>query len=309
MDGYNYIRPFLSSNADIRRYFYGRLNDFHYVEKSIEGRTIIDAGCGSGAFSIMLGLLGAKRVYAVDYIAGCIDMTKVLIEISELKNVEVICGDIGKLHLTKGSVDGIFCIESISHYRDYKSFLDMSSRVLRTDGFLIIRDGNNGMSPVIRKKNYKIWDIFENYPGAITISGHQKGEGYYLNGRRNIIRSEFPSLRQDEVETFARYTFAYSKERIIGAVEQFMKGDFTLRSEYSYGQCPLDPETDCYMEQLFNPKVLKDELRNYGFKSKVYSAGPSKKSLRVLRFLWEKLSPMTIYLPRAFKIIAIRERK
>ena len=92
----------------------------------------------------------------------------------------------------------------------------------------------------------------------------------------------------------------------VKAVNQFIKGDFSLKSAYSYGKCPLDPITDCYMELLIKPKDLVHELKNYGFKSKIYSSGPSRKSLRVLRFFWELFSPITIFFPRAFKIISIK---
>jgi len=307
LDAYNYIKDYLDNETTMLNCFYCGLNDIHYVENNIFGKTIIDAGCGSGAFSILLSLLGARKVYAIDFLADCIEITKIMIGTANLDNIETVQSDIGELNFSEESVDGIFSIESISHYRNYKTSLNIASKVLKRGGFLVIRDGNNGASPFTRKKNYKVWDTFENHPGTISISGHHKDNGYYLDERRNIIKNEFTSLSNIKIEMFAKYTFAYSREKIIEAVNQFIKGDFSLKSEYSYGKCPLDPITDCYMELLIKPKDLVHELKNHGFKSKIYSSGPSRKSLRVLRFFWELFSPITIFFPRAFKIISIKK--
>lgn len=306
LDSYKYVKNALTSESTGLRYFNGKINDIRYVKDSIKGKVIIDGGCGSGAFSVILSLLGAKKVYAIDYLADCIELTKFMINIANLDNVEVIHNDIIELDLPEKSIDGIFSIEAISHYRNYESFLEMASRVLKKGGFLVIRDGNNAASPHIRKKTFKTWDVFENYPKATTIFGHQKGDTCYLDMRKEIIKNEFSNLSQDEIEKFAKYTFAYSRDKIVKVIKQFIEGNFSLKSEYSYGKCPLDPETDCYMERLFNPIDLKHELRNYGFKSKIKSNGPARRDLRVLRYFWELLSPITIFLPRGFQIIAIK---
>ncbi|MDN3513894.1 MAG: class I SAM-dependent methyltransferase [Candidatus Brocadia sp.] len=306
LGGYSYIQRHLQSEQTMFKYFYDLLNNTKYIRNSIEGNTLIDAGCGSGAFSLLLSLLGSKKVYAVDFLPECTEMAKEMVRIAEQDNIEVIQSDVGNLSMPEGSIDGIFSIEAISHYRDYKTFFIMASKSLKHGGFIVISDGNNGTSPSIRKKTYKIWDIFENHRGAITIEGHTKGDECYFDARKQIIRSEFPTLSETEVETFAKYSFGYSQKKVIEAANKFKRGDFSMKSEYSYGKCPLDPVTDCYMEKLFNPGDLKKELSVYGFKSRVYSVGPAKKSLRLLNHLWELLTPLTIYLPRAFKIIAIK---
>jgi len=306
-DSYKYCKDILTNEKIMRRYFNYLVHYTSYVK--LKGKVIIDAGCGSGIFSVLLSLLSAEKVYAVDYIADCIEMTKFVVSIADLNNIEVIHSDIGELNQAEKSVDGIFCIEAISHIRDYKSFLDIASRVCKERGFLVIIDSNNGASPIIRRKNFKIWDIFENYSGQTAIFGHQKSDNCYLDMRAEIIGKNFPNLSQSEVREFAKYTFGYSKSEIIKAVSQFIKRDFSLKSEYSEGKCPLDPEFDCYMENLFNPIELKRELLNYGFKSLIKSNGTYRKGLRILNYFWELLSPLTIFLPKGFTLIAIKQRE
>jgi 2-polyprenyl-3-methyl-5-hydroxy-6-metoxy-1,4-benzoquinol methylase len=303
---YRFIKKAVTSKAAMLRYFDLKIGDIRYVKNTIENSVVVDAGCGAGMFSVLLSLLGAKKVYAVDCIADCVRMTRSLVSIAHIDNIEVIHSDIGTLDLPAGSIDSIFCIEAISHYKDYKSFLTMASIVLKKGGLLFIRDGNNAASPFVRKKNYKIWAMFENYPKATTIFGIEKDERCFSRIRKEIIELEFPTLSQTQAESFARYTFGYSREKIVTAVRQFIKGDFFLKSEFSYGKCPLNPEKDYYMEYLFNPIDLKHELRNYGFKSKVIARGPARRKLKLLRFVWELLSPLTIFLPGGFQLIAKR---
>lgn len=306
-DSYKYCKDYLTSEKMMRRYFNRLVHHTSSVE--LKGKVIIDAGCGSGIFSVLLSLLAAEKVYAVDYIADCIEMTKFVVSITDLDNIEVIHSDIGELNQAENSVDGIFCIETISHIRNYKSFLDIASRVCKEGGFLVIIDSNNGASPIIRKKNFKIWDILENYSGETEIFGHTKNDNCYLDMRAEIIRKNFPNLIQSEIRKFAKYTFGYSEAEIIKAIAQFIKGDFSLKSEYSEGKCPVDPAFDCYMENLFNPIELKRELLNYGYKSIIKSNGPYRKRLRILSYFWELLSPITIFLPRGFTLIAIKQKE
>jgi hypothetical protein len=61
------------------------------------------------------------------------------------------------------------------------------------------------------------------------------------------------------------------------------------------------------MEQLFNPKDPSRQLVSYGFKSKIKSKGPVRRELVALRYLWELLSPITVFSARPFQIIAIKE--
>jgi 2-polyprenyl-3-methyl-5-hydroxy-6-metoxy-1,4-benzoquinol methylase len=203
LDSYKYFKNIFANKL---KDFDFMIRDIFFVRDAIEGKEIIDAGCGSGTFSILLSWLGARKVYAVDYSDDACEMTKFMINFADIGNVEVVHSDIGEFNLPGKSVDGIFSIEAISHYRNYETFLDMSSRVLRDDGFLVIRDNNNGASCQIRRKNLKIWDVFENYPGKTTVFGNTKSDTCYLVMRERIIQDEFPDLSLEEIKKYARFT-------------------------------------------------------------------------------------------------------
>jgi predicted RNA methylase len=52
------------------------LTNLQLQESAIDGRTIIDLGCGSGILAIGCVLLGAKRVIAVDIDKNCVELTR-----------------------------------------------------------------------------------------------------------------------------------------------------------------------------------------------------------------------------------------
>lgn len=303
---FRFVRKALRSKRAMQRFYDLMINDVRHVKQRIEDKALIDAGCGCGMFSVLLSLLGARKVLAVDYVSDCVAMTQTIVRLANIHNIEVIHSDVAKIQLPEQSIDGIFSIEGLSHYRNHKAFLAMASRMLKDEGFLFIRDGNNKASPFVRKRNFRIWYLYENYPDPITICGFEKNRGCYLDKRKEIIKSAFPALNDEKVQQFARYTFGCSKEEIILAVNQFTKGNFALKSEYSPNVCPLNPEIDCYMENMFNPVELKHRLMNNDFKVRIIARGPSSRKLRLLRFVWELCSPLTIFLPGGFHLLAIK---
>src|ERR1700729_2721402 len=55
------------------------LKEFMGVE-NLSGKTFLDAGCGSGIFSLAAQRLGASRVASFDYDPQCVDCTRKLKE-------------------------------------------------------------------------------------------------------------------------------------------------------------------------------------------------------------------------------------
>jgi 2-polyprenyl-3-methyl-5-hydroxy-6-metoxy-1,4-benzoquinol methylase len=306
LDSYDYLVMHLANRASMRRCFDQYMSYLGGLDAKIHGKVWIDAGCGPGVFSLLLALLGAECVYAVDHYPACVELAGYLARLGQLESVIPTESYVEELDLPPASVDGIFCNEAISHYRNDEVFLDMASRVLKQGGWLVIKDGNNAASPIIRRRNNKLWDVFENHHGATTIYGFDKPEPSYQDLRVVAIQNRYPDLSLKEARRFAQLTFGYSKASTIAAVERFLNGDFTLRSEYSPGKCPYDPISDYYQEKLFHPFQLKRELQKRGFKVSVRSVGPSRRELKYFRALWEFFSPISVYLPRPFRVLAVK---
>jgi len=129
--GYELIKTALTNESTMSHYFHKLVNDIYHAKDSIEGKVIIDAGCGAGDLSVLLALLGAKKVYAVDLLDDNIKMAKLLINIANLDNVAAIHSNICELKLREKTIDAVFSIEAISHYKNHELFLEMASKVLK----------------------------------------------------------------------------------------------------------------------------------------------------------------------------------
>ena len=179
----------LRTREAMKKYFDKGMRDIAHVKHMIRGKIILDAGCGNGFTSVLLSLLGADKVIAVDNWSESIKMIKYIARFAQLKNIEAIHGDVARLNLKEKSLDGIFCIEALSHIMDYNRFLDMAINAVREKGFFMVQDGNNGRSPFTRYKNYYFWNVLENKPGPGVVCGHSKDISF-LQMRKKIIEDK-----------------------------------------------------------------------------------------------------------------------
>jgi len=97
---------------------------------------VLDAGCGTGRYSIFLAELGHA-------VTG-IDQSKEMLEMATIKNrnITLILGNIERLPFDKNNFDLVLCSLTLTHFRKLKSSMSELSRVLRRDGYLVISDIN-----------------------------------------------------------------------------------------------------------------------------------------------------------------------
>lgn len=300
------IKNILASPSAISRQFHYRLSLTREVREAIENKVIIDAGCGHGTLCLLLGLMRAKKVYGIEYLPEVIEQARYIIRSSGLSNIELIQSDIADVDIPPESLDGIFSIEAISHYRNYDLFLERARSWLRPGGFLLVSDGNNGASRTVKRNIKEIWNAFENVPESLVIHTHVKNGPCYVESRRDIILRKYPELTSEQAMQYAKMTAGYTLDSTLLAVGQFIKGDFTLKSEWTPDMCPLDPKTDMYMERLVDPRQLARYLDSIGFSALYKSTGPSSPKMGRLTRLWETMSPLTILSKRGFRVIAFK---
>lgn len=295
-----------ASDRDLRHHFDVMWGHTRYVRAAIEDAVVVDAGCGAGDLSLLLAILGARRVISLDFQPKCVEFTRLLVNgIGGFANVEVHQADVAEFSIPPSTVDGVFSIEAISHYRRAEEFLVNAAAWLRPGGFMFVSDGNNAASSSIRRITHEVWAAFESNPAPLTVHGHSKGPGCYRDRRRELIESSFPDLTVVEVETLTEATFGMSTEEIQRSIPEFRESPLGSPSA-DRCDCPKDPDTDCMMERLFEPRELARGMRESGMRCRVVSVGPARRDLGLVRLLWELASPLTIYAPRGFALVCRR---
>ncbi len=104
---------------------------------SVEGKRVLDLGCGVGSNAVRMALGGAK-VIGVDASQAMLDQAERLAAAAEAK-VELRHGDLAELAwLRAGSIDLALCVGVLAEVEDLDRALRQIHRVLRTDGPLVL---------------------------------------------------------------------------------------------------------------------------------------------------------------------------
>jgi 2-polyprenyl-3-methyl-5-hydroxy-6-metoxy-1,4-benzoquinol methylase len=115
---------------------------YWWASALVRGRTVLDAGCGTGYGSEILARAGAKKVIGVDLADSVIAAARRSVE----SGPEFHVGDVRRLTFGDGHFDVVICFEMIEHVEEQDSVLDELSRVLRKDGVLAISSPNKDVS-------------------------------------------------------------------------------------------------------------------------------------------------------------------
>jgi SAM-dependent methyltransferase len=108
----------------------------------IEGKTVVDFGCGTGAESVELAQRGARRVIGIDIQSHMLDVAR---ERAAAANVADRC-----VFSTEASepADVIVSVDSFEHFSDPADILSVMSRILKPSGCVIASFGPTWYHPL-----------------------------------------------------------------------------------------------------------------------------------------------------------------
>lgn len=108
------------------------------------GQTVIDYGCGPGAFIKDASQLVGKdgTVYAVDIHEMAISSVENLISKFNLTNIKPILTDGKRSEIADETADLIYALDMFHMVKDTDSFLNELNRIIKEDGYLILEDGH-----------------------------------------------------------------------------------------------------------------------------------------------------------------------
>jgi SAM-dependent methyltransferase len=234
---------------------------------TVRGAVVLDAGCGTGLYSVMFALLGAARVEAVDYFAENVEF---LARVAKEFSLPIVPHhqDIVHTGFDAGSVRLVYCTEAISHFHDWTAFLDEGARVLGSGGRILIADGNNGANLIVKRGILDFWE--ESEIGPFTTTGrYAPGQNMpYLFRRWMIVRREFPEATDEQVYTLGLHTSHLGGPGMIEACRDYFRTGTLPGAPYRRGQSQIRPEDGQHNEEPIHPAEIVARLRARGLSAR-----------------------------------------
>ncbi|MFO7865398.1 MAG: methyltransferase domain-containing protein [Candidatus Aminicenantes bacterium] len=109
-----------------------------YFPEEIRGKKVLDAGCGTGIFSIIFARLGASRVTGIDISEGSLSTGRALKQKFHLDNLHFRQEDMLNLPFTPDSFDIVWAWGTVHHTTDPMGAISELDRVLKPGGSLLL---------------------------------------------------------------------------------------------------------------------------------------------------------------------------
>jgi len=109
-----------------------RLVDYQFAEQVLQGRAVLEVGCGSGAGSYFLART-ARTVTAVDPDAGVVERCQ---RTFSSRNLRFVHADPSRLELKPGSFD-VVCVPLLERWPGRQEVLNQVRRMLHPEGFAL----------------------------------------------------------------------------------------------------------------------------------------------------------------------------
>jgi len=165
---------------------------FPELGEAVRGRSVLDAGCGAGAYALLMRQLGAKTVVGLEYGPEVLAVARTFAAHTD-GDVRFVLGSVESLPLKDGSVDFIFS-RLVLPYVNQRPTIAEFSRVLSPGGQALLMLHGPGFylrllgkilswPPPIRGAVRAVWGLIGG--GSLQLLGRQL-KSWPLSGRRPL---------------------------------------------------------------------------------------------------------------------------
>jgi len=273
---------------------------------SVAETRLLDAGCGFGITSAAFLAIDhpPREVVGLDPSEGKVAMLRRIAEYMHAEDrLKAVLGDAQELALDDASFGSVFVKDVASHVADRDRFFSEVARVLVPGGRLLFTDENNSLSIAGRRARQRIWNEAE--LGPIPADGYLKRP--YLEERFAMITEVRPELSEADRHLLAASSKGMWGEELRDAVRLWTPGSTLINTADFPYRSPLSGE---YLEYLFNPFELADDLSRFGLDAKVippsYRTGEPWKQR--VGDLIGATHPLSIIVQSSFYIVATKRR-
>ena len=118
---------------------------------NLNGKRIIDAGCGSGYFCQYAEQQGAKEILGIDFSAKMIEQANKVCQYTKFQVV-----DIAHIEIQEASADVVICALVLGHLERLEPIIQKLSNALTKDGVLVISDFHPFLSLKGQRRTFRI---------------------------------------------------------------------------------------------------------------------------------------------------------
>jgi O-antigen biosynthesis protein len=149
---------------------------YEFATELCRGKVVLDLACGDGYGSALMART-AERVTGIDIDDETVESARA--HYARLANVDFRTGDAHSIDIPDASIDLVVAFEMIEHVTDPAQVLSEISRVLRSDGIMIISTPNAPENPDnLPGANPFHLHAFDNESLDALLAGHFEYRGY-----------------------------------------------------------------------------------------------------------------------------------
>lgn len=112
--------------------------EIFYTAEEVKNKSVLDAGCGTGIFSIIFANKGAAKVTGIDISEGSLETARSLMEKFNLENAEFRKEDMLKLPFEDETFGIVWAWGTVHHTTDPHKAISELIRVLKKGGSLLL---------------------------------------------------------------------------------------------------------------------------------------------------------------------------
>jgi ubiquinone/menaquinone biosynthesis C-methylase UbiE len=112
--------------------------ELFFSENEVRGKTVLDAGCGTGIFSIIFASKGAGQVTGIDISKGSLQTAQSLKDKAGLENVRFQKEDMLQLPFADASFDIVWAWGTVHHTTDPIKAVQELIRILKNGGSILL---------------------------------------------------------------------------------------------------------------------------------------------------------------------------